>query len=166
MANLQPIQGYPNYFINTDCKVWSAKRKIFMRYRLRKGYACVWLSHKGKQNLIGIHRLMALAYIPNPKNEATVNHIDGNKLNNSIENLEWLSASDNLKHAHRTGLNHISEKCIKNGLEAAKKLVLNTETGIYYDSAKEAAQIIGVNHNYLQGKLNGKYRNNTPFIYC
>ncbi|MCL1654247.1 NUMOD4 motif-containing HNH endonuclease [Elizabethkingia miricola] len=51
-----------------------------------------------------IHRLIANAFIPNPQNKPFVNHIDGVKLNNSIENLEWVNGSENIQHAYNTGL--------------------------------------------------------------
>ena len=51
-----------------------------------------------------IHRLIALAFIPNPENLPQINHIDGNKLNNAIENLEWIDNSGNQLHAYRLGL--------------------------------------------------------------
>lgn len=60
-----------------------------------------------------IHRLLALTFIDNrePKTKIEVNHIDGNKLNNSLDNLEWVSPGENLKHAFRIGLKcHVGEK--------------------------------------------------------
>ncbi len=50
------------------------------------------------------HRLMGLAYLPNPENKRTINHIDGNKLNNNLTNLEWSTHAENCQHAHDTGL--------------------------------------------------------------
>jgi len=69
-----------------------------------KGYMKVTLSKYSKTEQHLIHRLIALAFIPNPENKCCVNHIDGNKLNNNIDNLEWCTAKENIQHAHRTGL--------------------------------------------------------------
>ena len=58
----------------------------------------------GKFRTIGVHRLVAMAYIPNPDNKPEVNHIDGNKLNNCVENLEWVWGWENVEHALKSGL--------------------------------------------------------------
>ena len=65
----------------------------------REGYAVVNLRKPGSANVVLVHRLVAIAFIPNPNGLPTVNHKDGNKLNNSIANLEWASYSENNTHA-------------------------------------------------------------------
>lgn len=69
----------------------------------RLGYVRVWLTVDGKRMTIGLHRLLALKYIPNPDNKPDVNHIDGNKLNNSLDNLEWATRSENIRHSYKLG---------------------------------------------------------------
>ena len=69
-----------------------------------KRYAGVTLSNSKNKIYPNIHRLVALAFIPNPLNKPCVNHIDGNKLNNCVENLEWIDWDENVKHAWDTGL--------------------------------------------------------------
>ena len=68
------------------------------------GYAKVRLLHNGKDRTMRIHRLVAEAFIPNPENKETVNHIDGNKKNNEICNLEWANRSEQMEHAYKNGL--------------------------------------------------------------
>ena len=64
------------------------------------GYEVVWLGDR----LHLVHRLLAEQHIPNPKNLPFVNHIDGDKLNNNLKNLEWVTPGDNVRHAHKIGL--------------------------------------------------------------
>lgn len=69
-----------------------------------KGYKSITLHKKGKRNYFFIHRLVAEHFIPNPNNYPQVNHIDGNKTNNHVDNLEWCNNSQNMKHAYDNGL--------------------------------------------------------------
>ena len=69
------------------------------------GYLYVSIHKDGKQRVIQSHELIAKTFLPNPENKPQVNHIDGNKKNNKVDNLEWVTPSENLLHAFRTGLN-------------------------------------------------------------
>jgi hypothetical protein len=80
------------------------------------GYLQVPLHRDGKKKLTCVHRLIAEHFIPNPENKPVVNHLDGNKQNNEISNLEWCTVSENMKHAYDTGLN----TSLKHGIEHHK----------------------------------------------
>lgn len=80
------------------------KGKLILQGKNKKGYPEVRLWKNNKQEARNPHRLVAQAFIPNPDNKPQVNHIDGNKENNSIDNLEWVSNSDNQLHAYKLGL--------------------------------------------------------------
>ena len=102
-----PISKYPAYSINKQGEVHSSlSSKLLSSYVAVSGYPTVDLVRvKGDGgNAVSLHRLLAEAFIPNPHNLSEVNHIDGDKLNYSLSNLEWVSASDNVRHAFTAGL--------------------------------------------------------------
>lgn len=94
-----------------------------------KGYLRVSISKK----LIFVHRLVAEKYIPNPDNLPQVNHKDGNKLNNSVENLEWVSNQQNREHAVETGLHLSGEACSWSKLDWEKVDFIRTHLDISND---------------------------------
>ena len=71
---------------------------------IRKGYYTVTLCKDGNIKIHSVHRLLAEAFIDNPDNLPVINHKDGNRLNNSINNLEWCTQKENIRHAFKTGL--------------------------------------------------------------
>ena len=85
--------------------------KIVKAYVETNGYKRIGLSIGGKRKLYYVHRLLAEVFIDNPEGKKCVNHIDGNKLNNSLDNLEWVTYSENTQHAVNTGLHQIGESC-------------------------------------------------------
>lgn len=110
------IKGYPHYEVSNIGNVRSLDRIIpcglknrrFRGKPLRmriKNYGYVSLTADGISNNFYVHRLVALMFIDNPENKPQINHIDGNKFNNVLSNLEWCTARENLKHAVDTGLN-------------------------------------------------------------
>ena len=142
---LYDIKGYEGYYkINKKGEVFSLDRKVKFRdfeitvnykkkksTKLKTGYYAVGLWKDNKQYLATIHSLLAETFIPNPNKYRCINHIDGNKENNSLENLEWCSNSHNVQHAYDTGLAKTNKK------------VICVETGIVYASIAEASRMIG-----------------------
>ena len=107
------ILGYEGkYRVSTKGEVYSEiSGKILKQFyrgsRPDNKYLVINLCENNKQKTVGVHRLVAQAFIPNPNNLPCVNHIDGNKDNNCVENLEWCTYSENNYHAFRTGLKKI-----------------------------------------------------------
>lgn len=97
------LPNLSNYIITEDGNVWSdIKNKILRNKPNNLGYIKVGLKNdEGKQKLISVHRLVALAFIPNPDNKPEVNHKDGNPANNHKDNLEWVTHKENIQHSFR-----------------------------------------------------------------
>lgn len=95
------INGYDRaYRIYTDGEVWSVKSEKFLKQEIIKGYNRVTLSINSKTKKFQVHRLVAMYFIENPLNKPCVNHIDGDKKNNNLNNLEWCSYSENERHSY------------------------------------------------------------------
>lgn len=107
----EQVKGYEGlYTVSEIGMVFSLRRGKFLRGGcFPNGYKFVCLRKDGKNKNLLIHRLVAEAFIPNPKNLPCVNHKDGNKQNNNVENLEWCTQGENLKHAVEIGL--IESQC-------------------------------------------------------
>lgn len=112
-----PVKGFKNYLISNTGRVQSLPRTVAFGSGRRKvagrffgdsvdpsGYSKVSLSENGVVHKRWTHRLVAESFIPNPSQLPEVNHVNGNKLDNCVNNLEWVSRSSNMQHAHRTGL--------------------------------------------------------------
>lgn len=111
-----------------------------------KGYKCCKLVLNGKVKIEKIHRLVAKVFIPNPENKPQVNHIDGDKLNNNINNLEWCTASENQIHAVKTGLRIPTSKMRSNGKDRMKEIHKNNK----HIHCKEIVQINKNNNEIIK----------------
>jgi hypothetical protein len=100
----KPIENYEDlYWVSNFGNVKSKRKDKKLSINL-DGYYVVNLCKNGKIKTFTVHRLVAQAFVPNPKNKPFVNHIDGDKLNNYYKNLEWCTQSENMKHASMLGL--------------------------------------------------------------
>ena len=106
MNTARPIAEFPNYLVTPDGRVFTVNGKEKQPSQNYKGYLIVNLCSNGKSHLRRVHRLVAVTFIPNPDNKPDVNHKDGNKQNNRVDNLEWVTNSENHWHASREGLLH------------------------------------------------------------
>lgn len=102
------INNYPNYTIDEDGNIFSLNGKIKLPSKDKKGYIHITLSNNGIRKTFLVHRLVAEHFIDNPNNLLQVNHIDGDKSNNNVTNLEWVTPSDNIIHSFNNGLSNYS----------------------------------------------------------
>lgn len=127
------IPGYEeNYVVTRNGEVFNKKTgRELKRYIDRSGYLVAHLCTSGREDHIKIHRLLALCFIPNPYNREMVDHIDRNRLNNNIENLRWVTRSQNGTNARKRSDN------------------ISGHRGIYYDTQnnKWCAKITKNNKN-------------------
>tara|TARA_Y100000592_G_C5343342_1_gene255320 strand:+ start:79 stop:537 length:459 start_codon:yes stop_codon:yes gene_type:complete len=101
------IQGYNNYLISKDGRVYSKIKNRFLKpVKNKDGYVFVGLRNDEGRKHVKIHRLVAIHYIPNPENKPEVNHKDGNKSNNDITNLEWMTRNENCNAFKKTPKNN------------------------------------------------------------
>lgn len=185
------IPGYDGlYMASTLGRIYSIKSDIYLSPTIQNsGYYLIGLykNRVCKKHLV--HRLVALTFLDNPENLPEVNHGEFGKLDNSVSNLEWTTRKGNQQDAYDRGLinppvmkgkdhpfygkkTHLFGKKGANhprfgkpGAEA--KIILDTQTGIFYNSIREAADAKGLNRGTLSDKLIGKIKiNNTSLIYA
>lgn len=123
-----------------------------------QGYLVVNLRRDSKANVIPVHLLVAKAFIPNPNNLPTVNHIDGNKHNNNVSNLEWATYSENNTHALRTGLRK------PRGTPTAQ-YSLSGEFIACFPSESEAARATGLSRAAISHCLHGRTRQSQGYVW-
>lgn len=145
----RPIDGFPNYQISKKGLIKSITTGHLLRPRNCRGYDRVTIYKNGHRTDKFVHNLVGETFLINPERKKEINHIDGNKRNNDVSNLEWCTRSENLKHAFSTNL-----KKPTGGLSAKKLRVL--ETGKIYDSSYECARDMGLNQGHINHCLRGE----------
>ena len=107
------IEGYPDYLIYEDGRIWTKKQNKFMKHSINDcGYFRVCLFNEKGQKFFKIHRLLAQHFIPNPDNKEFVDHIDRNRTNNSLQNLRWVTRTENNINKGLNKNNKFGEKFI------------------------------------------------------
>lgn len=156
---------FPNYEITTDGRVFNRYGNEMYQYTNRNGYSCVRLSHDGGRTAYTVHRLVANTFIPNPENKETINHINGIKTDNRIDNLEWATYGENLKHAYDHGLHesYLTQddrlKGNHNSAVVRRRPVRVIETGRVYSSLRECSDDTGCSMATISRCCNNKVEN-------
>lgn len=124
------ISDLNHHYIDDKGNVFNLKtNRVLKPYKGKNGYMMVDMWENNKPNKRYIHRLLGQAFLPNLENKRTINHIDGNKLNNDLSNLEWATDSENMQHAYNHNLNQQTKvNLTENNLKEIWKRFLNHET--------------------------------------
>lgn len=137
--------------VSNKGNVWNArKNKPMPKFLAGRGYYAISLQKNKKKKNYLVSRLVAIAFIPNPENKATINHINGIKTDNRVENLEWVTYRENNIHALKTGLNQNKGKC---------KPVLQISNGVVikeYKSLNQACKENNIDPKQMWCVLNKK----------
>ena len=148
MSEWKKIDGFPNYSVSDEGQVRDDRTGELKKLSThQRGNLQVYFTRDGTVVARLVHRLVGEAFIPNPESKPQINHINGNKKDNRVGNLEWVTASENQKHAY-------SELGQTRG--NTRKRVLCVETGEIFDSVKAAAASVGVNAQAVSDCLRGK----------
>lgn len=173
------VQGYEGlYEVSNIGRIRSIPRKgsfknkhILKQVKNRCGYLMVHLCKNNKGKTVAVHRIVATTFLKNSQNKRDVNHIDGNKENNSVLNLEWTTHKENMKHARKHKLIPISDKVIEqgrtigkkygktNGRKRAKKVIQynkSNEVLNIWDSLTEASKNVKISISEISRCCNNK----------
>ena len=147
------INEFDNYAISNLGNIKNIKKgNILTPYLNTNGYLTYTFCQNGVKKTFRLHRLVALYFIDNPNNLPYVNHKDGDKTNNKVENLEWCTAKENDTHARSSGLKNQEKPIIAKNIETNETLT--------FKSVTEAGAFLGINKGTISKVLNGK-RNQT-----
>lgn len=153
------IEGFERYSVSSDGQIRNDKTGRFLKaHKDRYGYLQLNLCPGRKK--VKIHRLVATAFLRNPYKKPQVNHKDGVKTNNKVENLEWCDNSENMVHLYRVlGAKTNSD----NAHKACMKPIMCLENGTTFNSIALAAQAIGVHPHSIGDCVRGKQKTSGGF---
>lgn len=141
----------------------SVPQSLLKIHEFDSGYCYVVLSRSGRSKNVLLHRIVAEAFIPNPENKPAVNHIDLNKRNNCVSNLEWVTNSENTNHSIARGTikissqDHMKRMGIIRGKQLSKPIRC-IETGREYVSIKQCAESMNIKTSYLYEYVSGNIK--------
>jgi len=157
MEHIRVIPSFPRYGAHKYGYIINLERSNVLKTTIDKhGYTRVTLQMGNRKRQDKVHRLVAEAWFGMPKG-MTVNHKNGVKTDNRVDNLEYCTMSENLNHAWVTGLRDYPK--------AAERMVIDTSTGVIYSRVTDAAAAFNLKRSTLTMKLKGVNPNETPLKY-
>ena len=150
ISNLGNVRTINRTITRSDGIKTTFKGKPISHWFSNNGYNTIRISFEGSRKVCSIHRLVAENFIDNPNNFSDVNHIDGDKDNNSVNNLEWLPHNENCIHAARTGL-RLSSKISPDIADAIREEYSTTKT-----SHRKLGKKYNVSHQLIGLIINRK----------
>ena len=154
---MKELKRNSNYMVDELGNVFSKRRNKILSPKINHdGYLRIQLWNKNECEYVSIHRLIAETFIENNEGKPFVNHIDGNKQNNMVENLEWCTQKENIKHAFDTGL---STHRPHNWCILSKSVDQYTKSGQYiktFPSTMEVERELGIPHSTVSNVCNNK----------
>jgi hypothetical protein len=142
---MQTIKDFENYLITKDGDIYRNITYRKLKCSIDKnGYLKIRLLNKSGRKSMFLHRLLAIQFIPNPLNKPFINHIDGNKSNNKLNNLEWCTHKENMKHAWDNNLYKDYTDSIKKANNAKSIEVFDTLNNIKYKSMSEMSRLLKI----------------------
>lgn len=138
------------------------KNRLLKQSMLHNGYLAVHITEMGKLKYYRVHRLVGKYFVDGYQKEKQINHKDGNKTNNKHDNLEWVTPSQNIKHAFSIGLKTVDYSNIKNP-KAVKQYSMNGEFIKEYPSIKDAERHTGIDNSAIAKVCKGKYKSSGGF---
>lgn len=164
IENIKEIKGFERYLIDINGIIYDTKynnRIVYQWIDTVGYYQCNLKDKNGKKYYKRVHRLVATTFIDNPNNLPQVNHRDGNKLNNNIDNLEWCSNSENTQHGYDKGLYRYKSRCHPINIYDKKGRYLNT-----YKSIRSMCEELSINRKTVTMILKGeKLTNNYDYLF-
>ena len=141
------ISGYDGlYQISNFGRIKNSKGNIKISQKQNSGYLIVHLYKDGKRKALLVHRIVAETFLTNSNHKKEVNHINGDKNNNRVDNLEWVTPKENQRHSRKILLRVCGEK---------PKKIKCTETGEYFFSIGDAALHKNISHSCISRALSG-----------
>lgn len=144
---MKQLVDFPNYYITTEGIVINKKNHIIKPFINNKGYVLVRLWNNNKSVSKLVHRLVAETFIPKIEGKCEVNHIDGDKTNNNVDNLEWCTRQENNIHAKLLGAKQYSSEF--RGIKIAQYDINNTLIKVY-PSLREAGKAVNGDHGNIK----------------